>query len=135
MLLEGDAIKSETYFTPSQDGHNYASQLVNQISDLNNGKYLEDLEISSKTDFCIGVAGYPEKHMEAPSLESDIHFLKEKIKLGADYIVTQMFFDNDKFFKFKDICEKEGINVPIIPGTKAYFNKKTIEHSPSQISL
>ena len=75
VALRGDAIKSETYFTPYKDGHNYASQLVNQISDLNNGKYLEDLEISSKTDFCIGVAGYPEKHMEAPSLESDIHFL------------------------------------------------------------
>ena len=91
VALRGDAIKSETYFTPSDDGHSYASELVNQISELNKGKYLEELEVSSKTDFCIGVSGYPEKHMEAPSIESDIHFLKEKIKLGADYIVTQRF--------------------------------------------
>lgn len=81
VALRGDAIKSETYFTPNKDGHKFASQLVEQISDLNKGKYLEELEISSKTDFCIGVAGYPEKHMEAPSLESDIHFLKEKNKI------------------------------------------------------
>ena len=118
VALRGDAIKSETYFTPNKEGHSYASDLVNQISDLNKGIYLEDLEISSKTDFCVGVAGYPEKHMEAPSLESDIHFLKKKIKLGADYIVTQMFFDNKKFFDFVKICRKEGINVPIIPGLK-----------------
>ena len=118
VALRGDAIKSETYFTPNKEGHSYASDLVNQISDLNKGIYLEDLEISSKTDFCVGVAGYPEKHMEAPSLESDIHFLKNKIKLGADYIVTQMFFDNKKFFDFVKICRKEGINVPIIPGLK-----------------
>ena len=118
VALRGDAIKSETYFTPNKEGHSYASDLVNQISDLNKGIYLEDLEISSKTDFCVGVAGYPEKHMEAPSLESDIHFLKNKIKLGADYIVTQMFFDNKKFFDFVKICRKEGIDVPIIPGLK-----------------
>jgi methylenetetrahydrofolate reductase (NADPH) len=97
---------------------------------LNNGKYLEELEISSKTDFCIGVAGYPEKHMEAPSIESDIHFLKEKIKLGADYIVTQMFFDNSKFFEFKEKCEKKGINVPIIPGLKPISTKKQLNILP-----
>jgi len=130
VALRGDAVKSETYFSANKDGHSYASQLVNQISDLNKGKYLEDLEISSKTNFCIGVAGYPEKHMEAPSLESDIHFLKEKIKLGADYIVTQMFFDNSKFFEFKEMCEKKGINVPIIPGLKPISTKKQLNILP-----
>ena len=130
VALRGDAVKSETYFSANKDGHSYASQLVNQISDLNKGKYLEDLEISSKTNFCIGVAGYPEKHMEAPSLESDIHFLKEKIKLGADYIVTQMFFDNSKFFEFKEMCEKKGIKVPIIPGLKPISTKKQLNILP-----
>ena len=132
VALRGDAIKSETYFTPNKQGHSYASDLVNQISDLNNGKYLEDLEISSKTDFCIGVAGYPEKHMEAPNLESDIHFLKKKIKLGADYIVTQMFFDNKKFFDFVEICRKEGINVPIIPGLKPISTLKQLNILPQR---
>lgn len=132
VALRGDAIKSETYFTPNKEGHSYASELVNQISDLNKGKYLEDLEISSKTDFCIGVAGYPEKHMEAPNLESDIHFLKKKIKLGADYIVTQMFFDNKKFFDFVEICRKEGINVPIIPGLKPISTLKQLNMLPQR---
>ena len=130
VALRGDAIKSETYFTPTGDGHSYASELVNQISELNKGKYLEELEISSNTNFCIGVSGYPEKHMEAPSLESDIHFLKEKIKLGAEYIITQMFFDNKKFFEFQDICKKEGINVPIIPGLKPISTKKQLNILP-----
>ena len=132
VALRGDAIKSETYFTPNKEGHSYASELVNQISDLNKGVYLEDLEISSKTNFCIGVAGYPEKHMEAPSLESDIHFLKKKIKLGADYIVTQMFFDNKKFFDFVEICRKEGINVPIIPGLKPISTLKQLNILPQR---
>jgi methylenetetrahydrofolate reductase (NADPH) len=130
VALRGDAIKSETYFTPNKDGHKYASELVNQITNLNNGKYLEDLEVATKTNFCIGVAGYPEKHMEAPSMKSDLHFLKEKIKLGADYIITQMFFDNKKYFEFVDLCEKEGINVPIIPGLKPISTLKQLNLIP-----
>jgi methylenetetrahydrofolate reductase (NADPH) len=130
VALRGDAIKSETYFTPNKDGHKYASELVNQITNLNNGKYLEDLEVTTKTNFCIGVAGYPEKHMEAPSMKSDIHFLKEKIKLGADYVITQMFFDNKKYFEFVDLCEKEGINVPIIPGLKPISTLKQLNLIP-----
>jgi methylenetetrahydrofolate reductase (NADPH) len=130
VALRGDAIKSETYFTPNKDGHKYASELVNQITNLNNGKYLEDLEVATKTNFCIGVAGYPEKHMEAPSMKSDLHFLKEKIKLGADYIITQMFFDNNKYFEFVDLCEKEGINVPIIPGLKPISTLKQLNLIP-----
>ena len=130
VALRGDAIKSETYFTPNKDGHKYASELVNQITNLNNGKYLEDLEVATKTNFCIGVAGYPEKHMEAPSMKSDLHFLKEKIKLGADYIITQMFFDNNKYFEFVDLCKKEGINVPIIPGLKPISTLKQLNLIP-----
>ena len=130
VALRGDAIKSETYFTPNKDGHKYASELVNQITNLNNGVYLEDLELATKTNFCIGVAGYPEKHMEAPSMKSDLHFLKEKIKLGADYIITQMFFDNNKYFEFVDLCEKEGINVPIIPGLKPISTLKQLNLIP-----
>ena len=130
VALRGDAIKSETYFTPNKDGHRYASELVNQITSLNKGVYLENLEVATKTNFCIGVAGYPEKHMEAPSMKSDLHFLKEKIKLGADYIITQMFFDNNKYFEFVDLCEKEGINVPIIPGLKPLSTLKQLNLIP-----
>lgn len=130
VALRGDAIKSETYFTPNKDGHRYASELVNQITSLNKGVYLENLEVATKTNFCIGVAGYPEKHMEAPSMKSDLHFLKEKIKLGADYIITQMFFDNNKYFEFVDLCEKEGINVPIIPGLKPISTLKQLNLIP-----
>ena len=130
VALRGDAIKSETYFTPNKDGHEHASELVNQITNLNKGVYLENLEIATNTNFCIGVAGYPEKHMEAPSMKSDLHFLKEKIKLGADYIITQMFFDNNKYFEYVDLCEKEGINVPIIPGLKPLSTLKQLNLIP-----
>ena len=130
VALRGDAIKSETYFTPHKDGHKYASELVNQITNLNNGIYLEELEVATKTNFCIGVAGYPEKHMEAPSMKSDLHFLKEKIKLGADYVITQMFFDNKKYFEFVDLCKEEGINIPIIPGLKPISTLKQLNLIP-----
>ena len=130
VALRGDAIKSETYFTPNKDGHKYASELVNQITNLNNGVYLEDLEVTTNTNFCIGVAGYPEKHMEAPSMKSDLHFLKEKIKLGADYVITQMFFDNKKYFEFVDLCKEEGINIPIIPGLKPISTLKQLNLIP-----
>ena len=125
VALRGDAVKSETYFKAEKEGHNYASELVTQISNLNKGIYLdEDLQNTNKTNFCIGVAGYPEKHMEAPSMDSDIHFLKQKIKNGADYIITQMFFDNQKFFDFVAKCRASGITVPIIPGLKPISTKK-----------
>lgn len=131
MALRGDAVKSETYFTPEKEGHSYASELVSQISDLNKAIYLDDeLKNTSPTDFCIGVGAYPEKHMEAPSLDSDIHFLKKKIKKGAEYIVTQMFFDNQKYFDFVDKCRKAGIEVPIIPGLKPLATKKQLNLLP-----
>ncbi len=136
MALRGDAVKSETYFTPEKLGHDYACNLVEQIASLNRGKYLDkELENHAPTDFCVGVAAYPEKHMEAPSLESDIHFLKQKIKNGAEYIVTQMFFDNDKFFKFQKKCREEGISVPIIPGLKPIAVKPHLNMIPHRFKV
>jgi len=136
VALRGDALKNETYFKPEKEGNEFASDLVLQISNLNKGIYLdEDLKNSAKTNFCIGVAGYPEKHMEAPSLDSDIHFLKEKIKNGADYIITQMFFDNKKFFDFVDKCRVAGITIPIIPGLKPISTKKQLNLIPHRFSI
>ena len=136
MALRGDPVKSETYFQPEKDGNKYASDLVKQIQDLNKGKYLdEELLNSSNTDFCIGVAAYPEKHLEAPSIESDIHFLKKKLKKGATYIVTQMFFDNKKFFDFVDKCRAEGIEAPIIPGLKPLATKKQLNLIPYRFNV
>ena len=136
VALRGDAVKSEIYFKPEKEGHAYASELVTQISNLNKGIYLdEDLQNSTKTDFCIGVAGYPEKHMEAPSMDSDIHFLKQKIKNGADYIITQMFFDNQKFFDFVAKCRSAGITVPIIPGLKPIATKKQLNLIPHRFKV
>jgi methylenetetrahydrofolate reductase (NADPH) len=136
VALRGDALKNETYFKPEKDGNEYATDLVLQITNLNNGIYLdEDLKNSAKTNFCVGVAGYPEKHMEAPSLDSDIHFLKQKIKNGAEYIITQMFFDNKKYFDFVKKCRKAGITVPIIPGLKPIATKKQLNLIPHRFSL
>ncbi|MDX1462633.1 MAG: methylenetetrahydrofolate reductase [NAD(P)H] [Marinirhabdus sp.] len=136
MALRGDAVKSETYFTPDKEGHAYACDLVDQIHQLNQGIYLDDdIQNTTPTDFCIGVAGYPEKHMEAPSLDSDIHFLKQKIQKGATYIVTQMFFDNTKFFQFVKKCRASGITVPIIPGLKPIATKKQLNMIPHRFSL
>ncbi|THF49117.1 methylenetetrahydrofolate reductase [NAD(P)H] [Flavobacterium supellecticarium] len=136
VALRGDAVKSEIYFKPEKEGNQYASELVTQINNLNNGIYLDaDLQNTNKTNFCIGVAGYPEKHMEAPSLDSDIHFLKQKIKNGADYIITQMFFDNRKFFDFVAKCRKEGIEVPIIPGLKPISTKKQLNQIPHRFKV
>jgi methylenetetrahydrofolate reductase (NADPH) len=136
MALRGDAIKSEIYFRPEREGHAYASDLVTQIDSLNKGIYLDsELQNSSKTDFCIGVAGYPEKHMEAPSIDSDIYFMKQKIRNGAQYIITQMFFDNQKFFEYVDKCRAAGIKVPIIPGLKPIATKKQLNLIPHRFKV
>ncbi|MCW4468307.1 methylenetetrahydrofolate reductase [NAD(P)H] [Flavobacterium sp. MFBS3-15] len=136
VALRGDAVKSEIYFRPEKEGNHYATELVSQIDNLNKGIYLDDhLLNTSATNFCIGVAGYPEKHMEAPSLDSDIYFLKQKIKNGAAYIVTQMFFDNKKFFDFVDKCRREGITVPIIPGLKPISTKKQLNQIPHRFKV
>ena len=123
LVLRGDAAKNENAFLPEPGGHKYAGDLLKQVADLNSGVYLEqDLKNTSKTRFCIGVAGYPEKHFEAPNMETDLHYLKMKVDMGADYIVTQMFFDNEKFFAFVKACRDIGITVPIIPGLKPIYN-------------
>lgn len=136
MALRGDAVKSETYFKPEKEGHVFASELVSQIQDLNEGVYLDEgLLNTTKTNFCVGVGAYPEKHVEAPSLDSDIHFLKKKIKNGANYIVTQMFFDNQKYFDFVKKCREEGITVPIIPGLKPIATKKQLNLIPHRFNV
>ena len=119
LAIRGDQIKSESSFVPNPDGHAHALDLVKQIARMNKGHYLDDeLMDAAPSDFCIGVAGYPEKHAEAPNMKSDLKHLKDKIDAGADYIVTQMFFDNEKYFEFVRRCREFGINVPIIPGLK-----------------
>ncbi len=118
LALQGDFLKHEEKFIAIDGGHSYASDLVNQIMDMNKGKHLDELETAQKTNFCVGVAGYPEKHFEAISLDIDLKFLKQKIDFGAEYIMTQMFFDNEKYFSFVKKCRENGINVPIIPGLK-----------------
>lgn len=122
LALRGDPIKTEQVFTPNKGGHKYALDLITQISELNNGIYLDEEHQSSPTDFCIGAAGYPEKHFEAMNLDTDMRHLKAKVDAGAEYIVTQMFFDNQKYFDFVDKCRSIGINVPIIPGLKPITN-------------
>jgi len=125
MALRGDAMKHEQYFIPTSGGNNYAAELVKQIHELNQGKYLHEIiETPHKSDFCIGVAGYPEKHLEAPSMEADLRRLKEKVDAGADYVVTQMFFDNQKYFNFVEKARSAGINIPIIPGIKPIAIKR-----------
>lgn len=131
LVLRGDPIKSESNFSPEPEGHAYAADLLEQVVQLNHGIYLdEDLQNPSKTNFCIGVAGYPEKHFEAPNFKSDLKYLKKKVDMGADYIVTQMFFDNQKYFEFVDRCKAEGINVPIIPGLKPITSLKQMTVLP-----
>ena len=131
MALRGDAMREEKYFEATKGGHPYATSLVKQIQDLNCGKYLHEvIETDDCADFCVGVAGYPEKHLEAPSLKSDLKRLKEKVDAGADYVVTQMFFDNKKYFEFVDAAKSMGIKVPIIPGIKPLAIKKHLQLLP-----
>lgn len=131
LLLRGDSDKIIGKFEPKLGGHRYAVDLVRQVSNFNQGIYLENLIDQPKhTDFCIGVAGYPEKHPESPNFESDIKYLKAKVDAGASYIVTQLFFDNSKFFSFVEKCRSVGITVPIIPGIKPISIKEHISILP-----
>jgi methylenetetrahydrofolate reductase (NADPH) len=119
LALRGDPPKGSRRFIPEKEGHSNTSELVEQIINMNKGQYLEQtLENTAPASFCVGVAGYPEKHVEAPNMEVDIRNLKKKVEKGASYIVTQMFFDNSKFLSFREECRKKGINVPIIAGLK-----------------
>ncbi|MBD79278.1 MAG: methylenetetrahydrofolate reductase [NAD(P)H] [Crocinitomicaceae bacterium] len=136
LALRGDALKSDNRFIPDEGGHEYAVDLVKQIVNMNQSKYLSDELINpSPTEFCIGVAGYPEKHFESMNLKTDLRHLKEKIDAGAEYIVTQMFFDNEKFFAFVEKCREMGITVPIIPGLKPITVKNHISFLPKTFSI
>lgn len=136
LVLRGDAAKNEAAFEPEPDGHKYACDLLKQVVNLNAGIYLEDeLKGTHKTDFCIGVAGYPEKHFEAPNMQTDLRYLKAKVDGGADYIVTQMFFDNAKYYAFVKACRDMDINVPIIPGLKPVYSRKQLTVLPKTFHI
>lgn len=136
MVLRGDPIPGERHFTAEAGGHRHSQELVQQIKNLNRGIYLDDtLTETVPTNFCIGVAGYPEKHYEAPNFTRDIEYLKQKVEAGADYIVTQMFFDNQKYFSFVEKCRAQGITVPIIPGLKPISTPEHIETLPRSFSI
>ncbi len=131
LALRGDARKFDGKFIGEPDGHKYALDLVKQINDINNGKYLDkNIENGVPTDFCIGIAGYPEKHFESPNLATDLEFAKQKVDAGANYIVTQMFFDNEKYFEFVAACRAIGINVPIVPGLKPLTKQYQLNSIP-----
>jgi methylenetetrahydrofolate reductase (NADPH) len=131
LVLRGDAAKNETSFEPEAGGHKYACDLLKQVVNLNNGIYLEEeLKGTNSTKLCAGVAGYPEKHFEAPNMQTDLMYLKKKVDAGAEYIVTQMFFDNKKFFSYEKLCREAGITVPIIPGLKPITTKKQLTVIP-----
>lgn len=130
LVLRGDPIKTEANFRPHVNGHAYAVQLVRQVDEMNRGTYsIDDIKLEP-TDFCIGVAGYPEKHFEAMNLDTDLQYLKAKVDAGAQYITTQMFFDNKKYFDFVESCRNIGIHVPIIPGLKPIQNLNHITFLP-----
>jgi methylenetetrahydrofolate reductase (NADPH) len=136
LVLRGDAAKNETFFEPEPGGNRYAIDLLKQVMDLNHGIYLEEeVKDPGKATFCIGVAGYPEKHFEAPNKATDIAYLKAKVDAGAEYIVTQMFFDNQKYFEFEQNCRNAGILVPIIPGLKPITNKKQMTILPRTFNV
>lgn len=136
LALRGDPIKSEQSFVPEPEGNSYAIDLIKQVADLNQGLYLhQEMKSSHKTEFCIGTAGYPEKHFEALNLKTDLQYLKAKVDAGAEYITTQMFFDNSKYFKFVENCRAVGINVPIIPGLKPITTLKHIQFLPKTFHI
>jgi methylenetetrahydrofolate reductase (NADPH) len=131
LVLRGDARKGDPGFIPTPGGHCYATELLEQVTNMNNGVYLHEYQDTSyKTDFCIGVAAYPEKHFEAPNLKADFKYLKQKVEGGANFIVTQMFFDNSKYKEFVNLCRANGINVPIIPGLKPITSAKQLINLP-----
>ena len=136
LALRGDGLKTDHVFRSEPNGNKNADELVKQIVDLGQGKYLDsDIKNNSPLDFCIGVAGYPEKHFEAPNFDSDLAYLKQKVDAGADYIVTQMFFDNQVYYDFVEKCRKNGINVPIIPGIKPINLKNQLTVLPKIFSI
>lgn len=130
LALRGDPMKNESAFVPTDGGNAYALDLIGQISEMNNGQYLYEETKNSPSNFCIGTAGYPEKHFEAMNLSSDLKNLKKKVDAGAEFIVTQLFYDNEKFFEFVSKCRDIGIDVPIIPGIKPITNLRHLSFIP-----
>ena len=136
VALRGDAIPGQRFFIPDPEGFAHTDELVGMISNLNKGRYLDPtVVIGLPTDFSIGVAGYPEKHYEAANMDTDIQHLKEKVEKGADYVITQMFFDNARYYDFVDRCRKAGITVPIIPGLKPISVARQIDLLPRSFHL
>jgi len=135
LLLRGDQEKGEAHFVPKPGGHAYANELVEQVAAMNKGILLHEETESLPTNFCIGVAGYPEKHIDAVSFDQDLKYLKQKVDAGADYIVTQMFFDNAKYFDFVKKCREIGIHVPIIPGLKPLATERQLDILPEIFHL
>lgn len=131
LVLRGDNIKNESNFIPEPDGNKTSLELLNQVVDMNRGRFLdEEIENATASNFCIGVSGYPEKHFESPNMTNDLKWLKQKVDAGADYIVTQMFFNNEKYFQFVETCRNMGITIPIIPGLKPLTTRKQLTILP-----
>ncbi|MBN2733221.1 MAG: methylenetetrahydrofolate reductase, partial [Balneolaceae bacterium] len=135
LTIRGDAPDDTVTRFKNGTYNDYAIDLVKQVNNMNRGTYLEEINNAQKTDFCVGVAGYPEKHFEAPNLDYDIARLKEKIEAGGDYIVTQMFFDNEAFFRFEKKCRAAGIDVPIVPGLKVLTRGRHLNFLPKYFHL
>jgi len=136
LVLRGDPVPGNKRFIPEPGGHKHSNELIEQIMDLNQGKYLhEHLVNAMPTNFSVGVAGYPEKHVEAPNMEVDLEYLKLKIDKGAEYIVTQMFFENQKYFDFVEKCRSVGIDVPIIPGIKPVATLNDVRLLPRTFNI
>ena len=136
LALRGDNLKNERNFVPEKDGNGNSLDLIRQIGDMNSGVYLDrELQNATETNFCIGAAGYPEKHVDAANMQSDLKFLKRKVDAGAEFITTQMFFDNKKYFEYVELCREAGIHVPIIPGIKPITKKIHLRALPSIFNM
>jgi len=135
LALRGDPPRGTRMFIPENGGHKYTYELVNQIVDMNNGRYIDEVEQTTTSNFCIGVGGYPEKHIESPNMKFDLEMLKKKVDAGAEYIVTQMFFDNSKYFHFVDSCREIGITAPIIPGIKPIISMTDMKLLPQTFNI
>lgn len=135
LAIRGDSAEDSTPRIKNGTLNKFALDLVNQIKGMNRGKYLEDIVNAHETNFCVGVAGYPEKHFEAPNLDFDIQQLKKKVEAGGDYIVTQMFFNNEAYFRFVEKCRNAGINCPIVPGLKVLTREQHLNFLPKYFHL